>query len=151
MPGDGGAPVSGSVAAAREPWADRITLTGLQAYGRHGVYDFERAEGQHFVVDVTLEVDLARAAASDDVADTVHYGELADRLVAIISGPPVALIETLADRLGGACLQDVRVRAVTVTVHKPQAPITHEFTDVAVTIRRTRTGARDGSQTEAGP
>jgi dihydroneopterin aldolase len=115
-----------------------IALTGLRARGRHGVYDFERAQGQDFVVDVVLEVDLAPAAASDDVADTVHYGELADRLVKIVAGDPVNLIETLADRLASACLADERVVAATVTVHKPQAPISHEFTDVAVTLRRSR-------------
>ncbi len=121
--------------------SDRITLTGLRAYGRHGVFDFERADGQDFVVDVTLELDLAPAAQMDDVSETVHYGELADRMVAIVAGPPVALIETLADRLVAACLDDGRVLAATVTVHKPQAPIAHSFTDVAVTIRRTRSDA----------
>ena len=78
---------------------DTIALTGLRARGRHGVYDFERDQGQDFVVDVVLELDLAPAASSDDVADTVHYGELADRLVAMVAGEPVNLIETLADRL----------------------------------------------------
>lgn len=126
------------ISSASAPASDRIALTGLRAYGRHGVYDFERADGQDFVVDVTLEIDLAPAAAMDDVTETVHYGELADRLVAIVAGPPVALIETLADRLAAACLEDVRVAAATVTVHKPHAPIAHSFTDVAVTIRRTR-------------
>ena len=120
------------------PPSDRITLTGLRAYGRHGVFDVERADGQDFVVDVMLELDLTPAARTDDVTETVHYGELADRLVAIVGGPPVALIETLADRLVAACLDDVRVAAATVTVHKPQAPIAHSFTDVAVTVRRTR-------------
>jgi 7,8-dihydroneopterin aldolase/epimerase/oxygenase len=118
--------------------SDVIALTGLRARGRHGVYGFERAQGQDFVVDVVLEVDLAPAAASDDVADTVHYGELADRLVKIVAGDPVNLIETLADRLASACLADERVSAATVTVHKPQAPIPHEFADVAVTLRRSR-------------
>jgi dihydroneopterin aldolase len=126
------------VTASSVPPSDRITLTGLRAYGRHGVFDFERADGQDFVVDATLEMDLVPAARTDDVTETVHYGELADRLVAIVTGPPVALIETLADRLAAACLEDVRVCAATVTVHKPQAPITHTFTDVAVTVRRTR-------------
>jgi 7,8-dihydroneopterin aldolase/epimerase/oxygenase len=118
--------------------SDRIVLAGLRARGRHGVYDFERADGQDFVVDVVLELDLAAAAASDDVTDTVHYGELAGRLVKIIEGEPVNLIETLADRLVTSCLADVRVAAATVTVHKPQAPIPHEFVDVAVTLRRSR-------------
>ena len=94
---------------------DRISLTGLRARGRHGVYEFERAQGQDFVVDVLLEVDLAPAAASDDVADTVHYGELAERLVKIVAGDPVNLIETLADRLAAACLADTRVAAATAT------------------------------------
>ncbi|MER7459675.1 dihydroneopterin aldolase [Micromonospora sp. NPDC126480] len=117
---------------------DRIELTGLRAHGRHGVYDFERAEGQDFVVDAVLELDLAPAARSDDVADTVHYGELAGRLVAVVSGEPVNLIETLADRLLAVCLEDPRVRTATVTVHKPEAPVPHAFTDVAVTMTRAR-------------
>ncbi|MEU4214478.1 dihydroneopterin aldolase [Actinoplanes sp. NPDC026623] len=117
---------------------DRIRLSGLRARGHHGVYDFERRDGQDFVVDVELELDLARAAATDDVADTVHYGELAGGLVEVIAGEPVNLIETLADRLATVCLADARVAAATVTVHKPQAPIPHEFADVAVTVRRAR-------------
>jgi len=115
-----------------------ITLTGLRARGHHGVYDFERSQGQEFVVDVALEVELERAVRTDDVANTVHYGHLADRLVEIVSGEPVNLIETLADRLATACLADQRVLAATVTVHKPQAPIGHEFADVTVTLRRAR-------------
>jgi dihydroneopterin aldolase len=115
---------------------DRITLTGLRARGHHGVYDFERQEGQDFIVDAVLEVDLARASATDEVADTIHYGELAERLVAIISGEPFNLIETLAARLLDVCLADRRVAGATITVHKPQAPIPHAFNDVSVTLSR---------------
>ena len=118
--------------------SDTISLRGLRVRGHHGVFDFERRDGQDFVVDVELELDLTKAAATDDVADTVHYGELAGRLVTVIAGEPVNLIETLADRLAAVCLADPRVAAATVTVHKPQAPIPHEFTDVAVTLRRTQ-------------
>ncbi|MBQ0979447.1 dihydroneopterin aldolase [Micromonospora zamorensis] len=117
---------------------DRIQLTGLRAHGRHGVYDFERAQGQDFVVDAVLELDLAPAAASDDVTDTVHYGELAERLVAVVTGEPVNLIETLADRLLAVCLADERVGVATITVHKPEAPVPHTFSDVAVTMTRAR-------------
>ncbi|GAB3262436.1 MULTISPECIES: dihydroneopterin aldolase [Micromonospora] len=117
---------------------DRIELTGLRAHGRHGVYDFERAQGQEFVVDAVLELDLAPAARSDEVTDTVHYGELAEKLVAVVTGEPVNLIETLADRLLAVCLAEPLVAAATVTVHKPEAPIPHTFRDVAVTMRRTR-------------
>jgi dihydroneopterin aldolase len=118
--------------------SDRIELRGLKVRGNHGVLDFERAEGQDFYLDVTLELDLAKAAATDDVTETVHYGELAEALVTVVAGEAVNLIETLADRLVTVCLADERVAAATVTVHKPQAPIPHEFADVAVTLRRSR-------------
>ncbi len=110
----------------------------MQARGYHGVYDFERTEGQDFVVDVVLELDLKPAAASDDVVDTIHYGELADKLIEVITGPSVNLIETLANRLLDVCLRDARVGSATITMHKPQAPIKHAFTDVSVTLRRER-------------
>jgi dihydroneopterin aldolase len=115
-----------------------ITLTGLRVRGHHGVLAVERQQGQDFVIDVTLELDLAPAAVGDEVTDTVHYGELADALVAVVAGEPVNLIETLADRLVAVCLADARVAAATVTVHKPQAPIPHDFADVSVTLRRVR-------------
>jgi dihydroneopterin aldolase len=118
--------------------ADRIVLTGLTVFGHHGVFDFERRDGQNFVVDAALELDTRTAAASDEVADTVHYGELAEALAAVIAGEPVNLLETLADRLARVCLADARVAAATVTVRKPQAPIPLTFSDVAVIIRRTR-------------
>ena len=117
---------------------DTISLRGLTVRGFHGVFEFERRDGQDFVVDVDLEVDTARAADTDDLADTVHYGELAEGLAAVISGEPVNLLETLAQRLADVCLADDRVQAVVVTVHKPQAPIALSFSDVAVTIRRGR-------------
>ncbi|GAA3448660.1 dihydroneopterin aldolase [Dactylosporangium matsuzakiense] len=115
---------------------DRIYLRGLTVKGYHGVFDFERREGQDFVIDAELELDLGPAAASDEVTDTVHYGELAESLAAVVAGEPVNLIETLAQRLADVCLADGRVRAATVTVHKPQAPIPLQFSDVAVIIRR---------------
>lgn len=117
--------------------ADRIRLAGLTVRGWHGVFDFERRAGQDFVVDVELELDLTVAAASDELSDTVHYGELAERLAAVVAGEPVNLLETLAERLAGVCLADRRVAGCTVTVHKPQAPIPLSFSDVSVTIRRT--------------
>ncbi len=106
--------------------------------GNHGVFDFERRDGQDFVVDVALDIDTGTAAATDDIADTIHYGELAEALAAVIAGEPVNLLETLAARLADVCLADRRVHAATVTVHKPRAPIALTFGDVAVTIRRLR-------------
>ncbi|BDI23970.1 dihydroneopterin aldolase [Herbiconiux sp. L3-i23] len=115
---------------------DRIELVGVRAFGRHGVYAHEREQGQEFVVDVVLHLSLASAAATDDVADTVHYGELAERIVALVGAEPVALIETLAQRIADDVLSDVRVNSVDVTVHKPSAPITVPFGDVSVRISR---------------
>jgi len=118
--------------------SDRITLTGIRAVGHHGVYDHERRDGQEFVADVELELSLADAAASDDVADTVHYGELAEQVVAILAGEPADLLETVADRIVRAVLSYERVDAASVTVHKPQAPIPVPFGDVSVTLTRRR-------------
>ena len=117
---------------------DRIALTGLRVRGHHGVFDFERADGQDFVVDVELEFDTRAAAASDQLSDTVHYGELADELAQIVAGEPVKLIETLASRLLDHCLTLPLVEAATVTVHKPHAPIPHAFSDVTVTLSKRR-------------
>jgi dihydroneopterin aldolase len=116
--------------------SDRITLTGLRVRGFHGVLPQERRDGQDFVVDVVLHVDLAPAGASDDVGDTVHYGELAEQLAVVVAGEPVALIETLAERLAAVCLSQDRVTRAEVTVHKPQAPIAVAFGDVTVTVVR---------------
>ena len=116
--------------------SDRITLTGLRAFGHHGVYEEERREGQEFVVDVTVHLDLARAAAGDALRDTVHYGELAEDVVHAIERDPVDLIETLAERIAALVLRRRPVLAVDVTVHKPHAPITVPFQDVSVSIRR---------------
>ncbi|HBW18871.1 MAG: 2-amino-4-hydroxy-6-hydroxymethyldihydropteridine diphosphokinase [Streptosporangiaceae bacterium] len=115
---------------------DRISLLGLRGFGRHGVFDHERASGQEFVVDAVLWVDTRSAAEADDLSLTVDYGAVAGRLAAIVSGPPVALIETLAQRLAAACLEDQAVREVEITVHKPQAPVGQPVSDIAVTIRR---------------
>jgi len=117
---------------------DEIALTGLTVFGRHGVYDHERENGQEFTIDLRLTMPLGDAAASDDVADTVHYGELAEKVAAVVSGEPVNLIETLAERIADVALADSRVHAVTVTVHKPHAPIALAFDDVAVTVHRAR-------------
>ncbi|MGN8553081.1 UNVERIFIED_CONTAM: dihydroneopterin aldolase [Microbacterium sp. SLM126] len=120
--------------------ADEITLTGLRVFGRHGVYDEERRDGQDFVVDVTLRLDTRPATASDDVADTVHYGEMAEQIAAIVGGEPVDLLETLAARIADHLLGYELVDGVRVTVHKPQAPIALSFADVSVTIERGRGG-----------
>ncbi len=117
---------------------DRITLTGIEAFGYHGVLAHEREYGQRFVVDVALGVDLAPAGASDDLADTVDYGTLSGEIAAIVAGEAYDLIETVAARIADRCLEDTRVQAVEVTVHKPSAPVPVVADEVSVTIRRVR-------------
>lgn len=117
---------------------DEITLTGVRAFGHHGVFDDERRDGQEFVVDATLYVSTARAAASDDVSDTVHYGEVAERIVELVGRDPLNLIEGVAARIADDLLTWDGVKMVAVTIHKPHAPITVPFADVSVTIRRAR-------------
>lgn len=118
---------------------DRITLTGIEAFGYHGVLAHERQYGQRFVVDVSLTLDLAPAAASDALEDTVDYGALSADIAAIIEGEPVDLIETLAGGIAGRCLADQKVTEVAVTVRKPAAPVPVLAAEVAVTVHRTRT------------
>lgn len=117
---------------------DRITLTGLRVHGRHGVHDFERRNGQDFLVDATVWLDLAPAAATDELSATLDYGALAQRAADIVGGDPCNLIETVAARIATEILTDQRVQAVEVTVHKPQAPLAQPFTDVSVTVSRGR-------------
>ena len=120
---------------------DRITLTGVTAVGHHGVFDFERRDGQPFVVDAVLYLDFTEAAQSDDVRDTAHYGEVAQRIVEWISGEPLNLIEALAVRIADSLLAEFKLHAVDITVHKPQAPIEVPFGDVAVAVHRERATA----------
>lgn len=117
---------------------DQITLTGLRAAAFHGVLEHERRTGQVFVIDVVLHLDLAAAAATDDLELTVHYGELAEEVVAAVESDPVDLIETVAERVASVALVHAPVQIVTVTVHKPSAPIAVPFEDVSVTITRSR-------------
>jgi dihydroneopterin aldolase len=116
--------------------ADRLSVLGIRAVGHHGVFDFERREGQEFVVDVTLGLDTRAAAASDDLHDTVDYGNLVAAVRRAIETDPVDLIETLAERIAEICLSDPRVSWTDVTVHKPDAPIEATFSDVTLTIHR---------------
>ncbi|NUT57847.1 MAG: dihydroneopterin aldolase [Agromyces sp.] len=121
---------------ARTP--DRITLTGVRVRAHHGVFDFEREQGQEFVIDVSVAVDLAAAASGDDLGRTVHYGELAEAVADAVRRDPVDLIETVAERVADVALAYPAVEEVEVTVHKPEAPISVPFDDVAVTIVRSR-------------
>ncbi|MDF0530917.1 dihydroneopterin aldolase [Tsukamurella sp. 8F] len=122
--------------------ADRIELRGLRIRGHHGVFEHERRDGQDFLVDVVVWTDSRRAARTDDLADTVDYGAIAQRAHDVVAGTPRNLIETVAGEIADDLAGDPRVHAVEVTVHKPAAPIPLTFADVAVVARRSRRGDR---------
>lgn len=111
----------------------KIQLSGLRARGTHGVLDFEHAQPQEFVVDLKIHLDISRALQTDRIEDTISYAEVADVVVKVIEGEHCDLIETLADRIA-ARVHDLGATAVEVTLHKPHAPMDHEFADVSVTV-----------------
>lgn len=117
---------------------DRLAVHGIEAIGHHGVFDFERREGQTFRVDLVLGLDTRVAAESDTLQDTVDYGTLVAQVKQAIETDPVNLIEKLAKRIADVCLADERVQWAEVTLHKPEAPIEATFSDVTLTIRRDR-------------
>ncbi|MBW3094860.1 2-amino-4-hydroxy-6-hydroxymethyldihydropteridine diphosphokinase [Bifidobacterium sp. 64T4] len=129
---------------------DRIVLTGVRANGTHGVLDFEHERAQQFIVDATLYLDLAAAGVSDDLNDTVDYGRAAKEIVAVIEGRHADLIEHLAQRIADRLLAIPPIAKVDVTVHKPHAPITVPFDDVAVSITRSKENAKEGTERNAG-
>ena len=122
-----------------EPQAlDHLVIRGLEIFARHGVFDFERRDGQVFVIDLDLEIDSTPAAISDDLSDTLDYGRLVSGVETAVQQDPVDLIETLAQRIADVCLAYELVERVEVTVHKPHAPIEATFSDVALRINRSR-------------
>jgi dihydroneopterin aldolase len=118
--------------------SDKISLTGISGFGYHGVLESERKNGQEFLVDVVLYCDLSEAGKSDDLSKTVNYADVAALIHKRIIGEPVNLLERLAELIAGDILTNFDINEIEVTVHKPQAPIPHSFTDVSVSISRNR-------------
>ncbi|HWU31775.1 MAG TPA: dihydroneopterin aldolase [Marmoricola sp.] len=117
---------------------DKLVIRGLEIFAHHGVFDFERRDGQIFIIDLDLEIDTRTAAASDALSDTLDYGNLVGGVRAAVEQDPVDLIETLAQRIADVCLAHEMVHRVEVTVHKPNAPIEATFADVALRIKRSK-------------
>jgi dihydroneopterin aldolase len=118
----------------------KITITGLRVFAHHGVFDFERQNGQDFYIDASIWVDGDKAAFSDDLNHTAHYGDLAKGLVELTKNNPVDLLETLAQRLLDYALNfgGGKVLKAKISVHKPGAPIPYEFEDVSITVKAKR-------------
>lgn len=118
----------------------KIKITGLRVFAHHGVFDFERQNGQDFFIDATVWINGDKAAFGDDLSKTVHYGDLAKAIVDNVKQQPVDLLETLAQRLLDLALNFGHgiVEKAKITVHKPNAPILYEFQDVSVTVKAKR-------------
>ena len=124
--------------------ADRIELTGLEVFAHHGVLDYEREQGQPFIVDAVCWLDCSSAVVTDDLQDTLDYAHLAQVIYDTVAGTPRNLIETVAGQAADTVMATFsQLYAVEVTIHKPQAPIPLRFKDVAVVARRSaKTGVR---------
>jgi dihydroneopterin aldolase len=118
--------------------SDTISITGLRLTGYHGVFEHEKREGQEFSVDLEIELDLSSAGNTDELQNTLDYSVVVDEVAQRVTGESVDLIETLAHGIAQLVLSHPQPTAVTVTVHKPQAPVGHPVEDIAVTMRRER-------------
>ena len=117
--------------------SDQINITGIRAFGYHGVLPHEAIEGQEFIVDLVITLDLQAASQSDDLSQTVNYADLAQIVHENIVGERVQLIERLAGRIADEIKATYpQILSISVTVHKPHAPVTVNFADIAVTITR---------------
>ncbi len=118
--------------------SDRITLRGMRFLAHHGVTLDERLEPQPFEVDVELEMDLDRAATSDELADTVDYSAIFSLVARIVEERSFRLIEALAGTIADEVLESTAAHRVLVRVRKPRAPLPGPFESVEVTVRRPR-------------
>ena len=117
--------------------SDQITVTGIKAFGYHGVLPHEATEGQEFTVDLVVTLDLRAASLSDDLTQTINYADLAQIAHDNIVGERVQLIERLAGKIAEEISSAYsQITSVSVTVHKPHAPVTVDFEDISVTITR---------------
>lgn len=118
---------------------DKIELAGLEYFCYHGCLPEERQQGQKFLVDVKLYLDLKKAGNSDNLTATVNYAEVYEDIKKIVTGEPYNLIEAVAEKIAAVILAKyAAVKKLKVTVHKPSAPIAGKFRDVAVSLRRKR-------------
>jgi dihydroneopterin aldolase len=119
--------------------SDLIEIKGLFGFGHHGLFDDERENGQGFLVDADLHLDLSTVTRSDLIDDTVNYSAVCDVILAQIVGPPFSLIERLAGQIAEQILADFsKVKSVKITVHKPDAPVAAKVKDISVSVERTR-------------
>lgn len=125
--------------------SDRIFITGLALHAFHGVMPHEGKVGQTFMLDITLDVDLSAASQSDKLADTIGYDQAVEVASKAFRAKRFRLVEAAAGAVADALLKAFpRVQSCRITIHKPHAPVAATFTDVGVSILRTRKGRAGG-------
>ena len=118
---------------------DKITIRGLKIFAYHGVNPEEKENGQSFIIDVDYFLDLENACKSDSLYDTVSYAKAVKTIRRVFTEKSYDLIERAAQVIADALLEDFKeIKKVSVTVKKPEAPVSAEFDYMAVTITRIR-------------
>ena len=117
---------------------DSIRITGLELFGHHGVFDFEKHDGQRFLIDLTVWLETDRASHSDDLNQTLDYSALVNKVAEVVQGEPLDLIETLASRVLDVVWGFDQAHSAEVTIHKPDAPVEFPVADISVTMKRER-------------
>ena len=117
---------------------DKILLSGLTFFGRHGCHAWEREGGQKFIVDIEVECDLQAAGTSDALEDTVDYVSIYNATREIMEGEPALLLESLAQRIADSALRDEKVQAARVRIRKPHIALPATLDYLGVEIRRER-------------
>jgi dihydroneopterin aldolase len=117
--------------------SDKISIKGIKGFGFHGVFDFEKRDGQDFFVDLEIDINLTAASNSDLLSDSVDYSLLTAIAKNAIEKLQFDLIERLAGFIADTVTENFpTVKKIAVTVHKPAAPVSESVTDIAVTITR---------------
>lgn len=113
-----------------------ILIKDLRLFGHHGVYEREKKEGQPFIIDLEIEADLAEAIHSDQLKDTVDYGQVVNQVARIVEEESFDLIESLAGKIAAELLREEKIKKVSVTVKKPEAPLSRSLEYVGVRLVR---------------
>ena len=127
---------------------DKIIIKGLKIYAFHGVNKEEKDQGQNFIVDAVLYVDLSKAGNTDKVSDTVSYAKVTKTIIKTVNEKSYDLLEKVATRIIQQIFDEfLSVKKVDVTVKKPEAPINADFGYMAVNICKDRNDICDRSGT----
>ncbi len=117
-----------------------ILIKDLKLFGHHGVYEREKSEGQPFIIDLEIEADTTDASRSDHLKDTVDYGQVVSRVARIVEEESFNLIEALAEKIAVELLREEKIKKVSVTVKKPEAPLSRSVEYVGVRLVRGKDG-----------